>query len=42
MWESLSDDAKAATFKHFEAKLLTGKVGLPEEVAEGYLYLMKG
>lgn len=42
LWGPLSPEAKAATFKHFEDKLLTGKVGLPEEVAEGYLYLMKG
>jgi hypothetical protein len=38
----MAPEAKAAIFKHYEAKILTGKIGLPEEVAEGYLYLMKG
>jgi hypothetical protein len=42
MWDPMGEEGKAATFKHFESKLLTGKVGLPEEIAEGYLYLMKG
>ncbi|KAI5450208.1 hypothetical protein NCC49_003357 [Naganishia albida] len=42
MWDPMGPEGKAATFKHFEGKVLTGKVGVPEEIAEGYLYLMKG
>ncbi|KAJ9095264.1 hypothetical protein QFC21_005630 [Naganishia friedmannii] len=42
LWDPLPAHVKAGLMKTFEEKLLTGRVGQAEEVAEGYLYLMKG
>ena len=36
-----SDEAKKGMFESFEAKLPTGKIPGPEEIAEAYLYLLK-
>ncbi|KAJ9119335.1 hypothetical protein QFC24_005806 [Naganishia onofrii] len=42
LWDPLPAHVKTGLMKSFEEKLLTGQVGQAEEVAEGYLYLMKG
>ncbi|KAJ9107189.1 hypothetical protein QFC19_002849 [Naganishia cerealis] len=42
LWDPLPAQVKAGMMRQFEDKLLTGRVGQAEEVAEGYLFLMKG
>lgn len=41
LWKMFPAEAKANFFKAHEAKVPTGKVGMPEDVAECYLWLMK-
>ena len=42
MWDHIPEPARSALFDSFSAKLLTGEIGRPEEVAEAYLFSMKG
>lgn len=41
LWKGMPEDKKKEMFKAIEGKVLTGKVGRPEEVAEAYLWLLK-
>ncbi|TVY13219.1 Short-chain dehydrogenase/reductase ATR9 [Lachnellula arida] len=41
LWKDFSEEEKAGFFKEIAAKLPTGHVAKPEEVAESYLWLMK-
>ena len=41
LWDGLPKDKRAEMMKGFEAKMATGKVGQPEDVAESYLYCMR-
>ena len=41
LWDELPKDKRAEMMKGFEAKMATGKVGRPEDVAESYLYCMR-
>jgi len=41
LWAGMSEEARKATFKSFEARSATGKVGQASDVAEAYLYCMK-
>jgi len=41
LWDSLPKEAREGYFKTVGAKLLTGGIGMPEDVAECYLWLMK-
>lgn len=41
LWAGMPEDARKATFKSFEEKSLTGRVGQVTDVVESYLYLMK-
>jgi len=41
LWDSLSKEAREGYFKGLGTKMLTGKIGMPEDVAECYLWLMK-
>jgi len=41
LWGDMSQEAKARMFESRAAKVPTGRVGRPEDVAEAYLWLMK-
>jgi NAD(P)-dependent dehydrogenase (short-subunit alcohol dehydrogenase family) len=41
LWDGLAEDKRREMMKGFEAKMATGKVGQPEDVAESYLYCMR-
>ncbi len=41
LWDSFPEETREAIYRDVGAKLLTGRVGEPEEVAQTYLYLMK-
>lgn len=41
MWDDMDAETKKATFAEIEKKLLTGRFGQVEDVAEAYLWLMK-
>ncbi|OBT76555.1 hypothetical protein VF21_05371 [Pseudogymnoascus sp. 05NY08] len=41
IWAHMSAEQKEKMFKGISAKVPTGKVGMPEDVAEAYLWLMK-
>ncbi|KAF8853871.1 NAD(P)-binding protein [Acephala macrosclerotiorum] len=41
LWAHMSAEKKGEMFKGISAKVPTGKVGMPEDVAEAYLWLMK-
>lgn len=41
LWNGMPEDARAELMKSFEVKMTTGRVGLPEDVAEAYLYCMR-
>jgi NAD(P)-dependent dehydrogenase (short-subunit alcohol dehydrogenase family) len=42
LWSSMSEADQETLFTDIGSKLLTGKVGESDEVAEAYLYLMRG
>jgi len=41
LWNGLPEDKRREMMKGFEAKMATGRVGRPEDVAESYLYCMR-
>ncbi|CZR63750.1 related to enoyl-[acyl-carrier-protein] reductase 1 [Phialocephala subalpina] len=41
LWKHMSEEQKGEMFTGISAKAPTGKVGMPEDVAEAYLWLMK-
>eukprot|EP01088_Endostelium_zonatum_P019588 TRINITY_DN6843_c0_g1_i1.p1 TRINITY_DN6843_c0_g1~~TRINITY_DN6843_c0_g1_i1.p1 ORF type:complete len:111 (+),score=15.02 TRINITY_DN6843_c0_g1_i1:82-414(+) len=41
MWEAMPTEARTQFFKEQGSKLLTQKIGTPEEVAQSYIYLMQ-
>jgi NAD(P)-dependent dehydrogenase (short-subunit alcohol dehydrogenase family) len=41
LWHGMPEDKRKAMMESFEAKMATGKVGQPEDVAESYLYCMR-
>jgi len=41
LWANIPEADREAMFNDVGSKLLTGKVGEPEDIAEAYLYLMK-
>jgi NAD(P)-dependent dehydrogenase (short-subunit alcohol dehydrogenase family) len=41
VWDSIPEDRREAQFQRMTRNLLVPRVGLPDEVAEAYLYLMK-
>lgn len=41
LWNGIPEDKRKDFLKGFEAKMATGKVGRPEDVAESYLYCMR-
>ncbi|MFE7972621.1 SDR family oxidoreductase [Streptomyces shenzhenensis] len=42
LWREMSRDDRAGLFESSAAALPVGRVGTPEDVAEAYLYLMRG
>ena len=41
LWAGLGEEGAKAFFKEHESKMLTGKVGQLEDLAEAYLYCLK-
>jgi len=41
MWDHLPEEAREGLYRDVGAKLLVGRVGEAEEIAEAYLYLMR-
>lgn len=41
LWDPFPEETREAIYRDVGAKLLTGRVGEPEELAQTYLYLMK-
>ena len=41
LWGNLSPEQQEATKKRLAENVPTGKMGLPQDVAEAYLYVMK-
>ena len=42
LWENIPVADREAMFKEMGSKLLTGRVGEPEDIAEAFLYLLHG
>ncbi len=42
VWDSIPEDTRAATFERMTARQPIARIGEPAEVAEAYLYLMRG
>ncbi|KAI5212827.1 DUF1620-domain-containing protein [Aureobasidium subglaciale] len=41
LWDGIPEEHREQTFKQFESKMATGKIGQVEDVAEAYIYAMK-
>jgi NAD(P)-dependent dehydrogenase (short-subunit alcohol dehydrogenase family) len=41
LWDSLPEEGRQLVIKRSGEKSFTGKIGMPEDVAEAYLWLMK-
>lgn len=41
LWDGIPKEAREQTFRSFESKMATGKMGQAEDVAEAFLYAMK-
>ncbi len=41
LWDGMGQEQKDKMMKGMEGKLLTEKMGMPEDVAEAYLFCMK-
>jgi NAD(P)-dependent dehydrogenase (short-subunit alcohol dehydrogenase family) len=41
LWQGMGEEGKKAFFSDHESKILTGKVGQPEDTAEAYLYCLR-
>ena len=41
LWADMSEEAREAMYRRIGGKLLVGRVGNPEDLAEAYLFLMR-